>query len=125
MEHARPIIDNILLCLMPYKHSTMESVFTDESIETSFEKYAISGVVATTNLLTNCLVFNIECAAIAADWCYFEYQELNKYMNEKMNEYNGGGGENDYVDVDANVDVDTSEELDLSGNETIADKKND
>ena len=124
MEHVKPIIDNIFLCLMPYKHSTMESVFTDETIETSFERYAISGVVATTNLLTNCLVFNVECAAIAVDWCYFEYQELNAYMSEKINEYNGLE-ENDYVDVDANVDVDTSNEIDLSGNETIADKKND
>ena len=45
---------------MPYKHTTIESVYQDSDIENQYEKICVSGIVGTGNVLVNLLILKME-----------------------------------------------------------------
>lgn len=115
MEHIKPIIDNLSMCLLAYKHRNMHDVMNDPDIENQAEKYAKAGVLGGSNLMINCLMFNIECVTIFFQWFLKEYKNANVYMKKYYSEYNDVS---DITKVNVNEDY-----VDISNN--TVDKKND
>jgi hypothetical protein len=100
MEHIKPIIENLSACLLEYKHRNIQEVMNDTDIENQNEKYTKAGVVGCSNLLINCLIFNIECVTVFCKWAFKEYTNIKTYYTE----YNYVTNVNeDYVDISNNV----------------------
>ncbi len=87
MDYIKSLFNNIHTFMTAYKHTNIQDVMNDTTIENMTEKYAKAVIIGGANLCINGLMFNIECITCFCRWFIKEYQYVNVYIEKYYENY--------------------------------------